>query len=88
MRPGRTSCSKAADKQIELPLGVAICAWCEPDGRRGLDAALVSHGICPRHFKELEMSLNPLALERAKALPRRSRRKFRNEGEGLLPLIF
>jgi hypothetical protein len=88
MRLGRASCSQTAGAQIELPLSVPVCAWCKPDTGRGLNAALISHGICARHLKELKMSLNPPAAGSAKAPPRPSRRKHRIEGEVLLPLVF
>ncbi len=44
--------AKQAPRQIELPLKVAVCAWCRP---RELGGGLgaISHGICPRHFRQL-----------------------------------
>lgn len=40
--------------QIELPLSVAICAWCRPGAPR---TGTVSHGICPRHLRKLQGQL-------------------------------
>lgn len=38
--------------QIEFGLSVAVCAWCKrPVSSAGLE--VVSHGICPRHFRQL-----------------------------------
>lgn len=43
-------------RQSVLPLRVAVCAWCKP---RELGAGLgdLSHGICPRHFREMKTKL-------------------------------
>jgi hypothetical protein len=38
--------------QLNLSFQVAICAWCEPQ-RPGGAIGLLSHGICPRHFRNL-----------------------------------
>jgi hypothetical protein len=45
-------------QQIEFPLGVAVCAWCEPV-EPGASVGEFSHGICPRHLKKLKLELNP-----------------------------
>ncbi len=44
--------AKQAPRQIEFPLKVPVCAWCRP---RELGGGLgaISHGICPRHFRQL-----------------------------------
>ena len=41
-----------APKQIELPFKVPVCAWCRP-GESGDGRVSISHGICPRHFREM-----------------------------------
>ena len=48
--------SEGAARQSVLPLRVAVCAWCKP---RELGAGLgaLSHGICPRHFREMSTKL-------------------------------
>ena len=48
--------AESAARQAVLPLRVAVCAWCQP---RELGAGLgaLSHGICPRHFRELKTKL-------------------------------
>ena len=39
-------------RQIELPFKVPVCAWCRPgELRDALDP--ISHGICPRHFRQM-----------------------------------
>jgi hypothetical protein len=53
--PADPKADRAAD-QPEFPLRVAVCAWCKP---RELGATLgaLSHGICPRHFREMKLKL-------------------------------
>jgi hypothetical protein len=46
--------------QSELPLRVAVCAWCKPKNRSidlGAGLGAISHGICPRHLKKLRLEL-------------------------------
>ena len=80
---GNTRARSAAD-QTELPLRVAVCAWCEP---RELGATLgaLSHGICPRHFRELKVGLQSShpgrAGEAVGPRPRRSRKLNRSIGD-------
>ena len=57
-------------QQTELPLSVAICAWCRPE-ERGSSLGAVSHGICPRHLPKLKLQL----LGQTGAQPERSRRR-------------
>jgi hypothetical protein len=40
-------------RQIELPLSVPVCAWCEARGISPTVPVAVTHGICPRHMHEL-----------------------------------
>lgn len=43
-------------EQIELPLRVPVCAWCRPpELGRGFGA--ISHGICPRHLRQLLLEI-------------------------------
>jgi hypothetical protein len=50
--------------QSALPFRVAICAWCKP---REIGSGLgdVSHGICPRHFREMKANLQDVRSGRA-----------------------
>jgi hypothetical protein len=41
--------------QTELPLSVAICAWCKPGFT---SKGVISHGICPRHLKLMRTGLS------------------------------
>jgi hypothetical protein len=66
-------------EQIEFPLKVAVCAWCEPCSSGEVLGAL-SHGICLRHFRKLERQMKGIAPKRRTRLRRGSR-----EGEPLLP---
>ncbi len=70
-------------RQIELPLRVAVCAWCKPRGPRD-GAGAISHGICLRHLREMKLQL------RGAFPPRRPHRRKRQSqtatGLMLLPL--
>jgi hypothetical protein len=85
-KPGAAS----GANQTELPLRIAVCAWCKP---RELGAALgaLSHGICPRHFREMKIDLESRLPGRAVA-PVRSRirrsRKLRSAIEEIAQLRF
>jgi hypothetical protein len=73
--PGRLGIESAAD-QTEFPLRVAVCAWCKPR-ELGATIGALSHGICPRHFREMKSKLQSGLSGREGALvgqrPRRSR---------------
>jgi hypothetical protein len=81
--PGNSAAQKVAD-QTELPLRVAVCAWCKP---RELGATLgaLSHGICPRHFREMKVGLQSNLPSRAgeplNLRARRSRKRSRSIDE-------
>jgi len=45
-----------AANQPEFPLRVAVCAWCKPR-ELGATIGVLSHGICPRHFREMKLKL-------------------------------
>ena len=66
--------------QIEFPLAVAVCAWCQPV-ERGSGLGTLSHGICPRHFRKLERELKGIVHK-----VRSRRRVGARAGEALLPL--
>ena len=53
------------ESQIEMPIPVAVCAWCKPK-ELGAGVGAVSHGICPRHLKNirLEMQGHPVKRRR------------------------
>ena len=53
--PGSHGAASAAG-QTEFPLRVAVCAWCKPRDR-GATLGALSHGICPRHFREIKIQL-------------------------------
>jgi hypothetical protein len=73
-------------QQIEFPLRVAVCAWCEPV-RRGAGLGEISHGICPRHLRKLERQLTPKGILRKNPGASTWRRRLRNgAGEASLPL--
>jgi hypothetical protein len=42
--------------QIEFPMSVAICAWCKPV-KAGTGSGVLTHGICPRHFRKMRIEL-------------------------------
>lgn len=44
--------------QIEFPLRVAVCAWCEPQLPGG-GVVVVSHGICRRHLRKMKLATAP-----------------------------
>jgi hypothetical protein len=47
----------SGNNQIEMPLPVAVCAWCKPD-ERGSGVGAVSHGICMRHLRKFRIQLH------------------------------
>lgn len=64
--------------QSELPLQVAVCAWCKPKNRSvalGPDLGSISHGICPRHLKQLRRELELLEHSTHPAPAAHSRRR-------------
>jgi hypothetical protein len=71
-------------QQIEFPLSVAVCAWCEPV-EPGASVGELSHGICLRHLKKLKLQLIPRGTQRPRpgASPQRRRKAA---GEVWLPL--
>lgn len=71
-----------AMKQIELPLRVAVCAWCQPAAPPA-GGQLLSHGICPRHLRQLEQELRGILRPR-----RRARRKAQDPAPGELLFAF
>ena len=76
--PGKPGAESAAHQSV-LPLRVAVCAWCKP---RELGAGLgaLSHGICPRHFREMKIKLqNRLAGSEEAPVGSRTRRSRRRK---------
>ena len=57
-------------RQTEFPLAVAVCAWCKP---RELGAGLgdLSHGICLRHLRKIELEMQ----QTTRIAPKRSSRR-------------
>ena len=74
--PADPKTDRAAD-QPEFPLRVAVCAWCKPR-ELGATVGALSHGICPRHLREMKLKLqnSPRGGESAPVRPQagRSRR--------------
>ena len=48
--------AEGASRQSVFPLRVAVCAWCKPR-ELGAGVGALSHGICPRHFREMKIKL-------------------------------
>src|ERR1035438_6402544 len=89
--PGNSGTEGEA-RQSVLPLRVAVCAWCKP---RELGERLgdLSHGICPRHFREMKAKLQKRrsgkADEPVRPRARRSRKSRRsNDNTAQLGLLF
>ena len=49
---GPEGVAEHTSRQIELPFSVPVCAWCCP-GEIGDGLVPISHGICPRHFRQM-----------------------------------
>jgi len=58
------------ERQIEMPLAVAVCAWCRPR-ELGAGPGALSHGICPRHLRKMKLKLQQMN----GAVPTRSSRR-------------
>ncbi len=69
-------------EQIEFPLQVAICAWCKPVRKSQPSPAdlSLSHGICPRHLKQIMVRLQRAKLRRETEI-RRPKSKARRKPE-------
>src|ERR1035437_5282661 len=83
--PGRET--EHAPRQIEVPLSVTVCAWCRP-GELGDGLVPISHGICPRHFRQMlleaKASFSSARLKAAVSLVLDSHRPLQVE---LAPLV-
>ena len=79
--------AEQAPKQIELPFRVPVCAWCRP-GKLGDGPVPISHGICPRHFRQMlldaDASFSAAGLKAAVSLVRDSHRPVQVK---LTPLV-
>ncbi|HWH71649.1 MAG TPA: hypothetical protein VNT26_19910 [Candidatus Sulfotelmatobacter sp.] len=71
-------------RQIEFPLVVPVCAWCRPGELGNLGS--VSHGICPRHLRALELQLAQLLCKAPKPHPSVLPPRTECRSEALLPL--
>jgi hypothetical protein len=56
LAPLANSKAERTADQPEFPLRVAVCAWCRPV-ELGTTVGVLSHGICPRHFREMKLKL-------------------------------
>jgi hypothetical protein len=56
--------AEGASRQSVFPLRVAVCAWCKPR-ELGAGVGALSHGICPRHFREMKFKLQSSQPDRA-----------------------
>ena len=43
--------------QLEMTIPVAVCAWCKPK-ELGTGVGTVSHGICPRHLRNIQLQMH------------------------------
>lgn len=59
--------------QTEFFLRVAVCAWCKP-GKEGKDAT--THGICPRHLREMMREIHGQAKRATTIISSAHRKKF------------
>jgi hypothetical protein len=57
--------------QMEMPLPVAVCAWCRPN-ERGNGIGALSHGICLKHLRKFRLEMQKMS---AKKNSRSARRK-------------
>lgn len=80
-------------QQSELPLRVAVCAWCKPKHHGvelGAGLGAISHGICPRHLKQIRLELQKqkeaLRLGHRTAPPARRRKATLNHPELNYPM--
>ena len=73
-------------RQIEMPLAVAVCAWCRPR-ELGAGPGALSHGICPRHLRKMKLKLQRMNGTVPKRSSRRGQTKIRPGAEVMfLPL--
>lgn len=56
--------------QTEFRLEIAVCAWCRPH-ERGTGLGTISHGICPRHLRQLKRRIWSRSARTVKSIPRR-----------------
>ena len=64
---------ETADRQIEFSMAVPVCAWCEPR-KPGVTRVAVTHGICPRHFKQLKLETQKIYCHPAEESPAPARK--------------
>jgi hypothetical protein len=71
--------------QIEFPLQVAVCAWCNPKERSAV-VGVLSHGICLRHLKKLKLEARGLIAKSSRRRRRQPLPEPENAAEAL-PLL-
>ena len=77
---------ETADRQIEFSMAVPVCAWCEPR-KPGVTRVALTHGICPRHLREVKLELLQMTAGTRARPVRRRRTVARPKAESmLLPL--
>ncbi len=59
------------DSQLEMPIPVAVCAWCKPK-ELGTGVGDVSHGICPRHLRNIRLKMYGHPLKRLRRVTPKS----------------
>jgi len=68
-------------EQLDFPISVAVCAWCEPCPPAG-EIGAISHGICLRHLRFLKAS------SQGHIAPRRRRLSAAQKRQGEVQLPF
>ena len=69
--------------QTEFFLRVAVCAWCKP-GEGG--EAAVTHGICPRHLREMTREIQKQSLRGVRPVSASAGRPNKFKQTELLPV--
>lgn len=62
-----------AASQTEFLMAVPVCAWCEPR-RPGATRVAATHGICPRHFKQLKLETQKIYCSTTPSAPAPARK--------------
>lgn len=57
--------------QLEMPIPVAVCAWCKPK-ELGTGVGTVSHGICPRHLRNIQLEMQGHPVKRLRRVTPKS----------------
>jgi hypothetical protein len=76
-----------AASQIEFPMAVPVCAWCEPR-KPGVTRPAVTHGICPRHLRQLKLETQKIYCSESGSSPAPARKRLvRLAQPELTPLV-